>query len=217
MNFYAFKNRFKYGYKKFFAILFAILGVACQLTAFILYLVTSIDMLDILALLSYVLVLIAYYYLLSGNIKGTTIAYRGFAIFVFYTLFDFGLFLLQNIMNSFSSFLSGDVVSIVLTIVHLAFSILAFVSGLMTYLKFRSYQMLGRSTTYETVRNWCLVFTIMVVLSYGALIPLYLLGATLAELSFLEAFAPFVMVFIEPLATIFIGISAYFTILRLRD
>lgn len=217
MNFYAFKNRFKYGYKKFFAILFAILGVACQLTAFILYLVTSIDMLDILAILSYVLVLIAYYYLLSGNIKGTTIAYRGFAIFVFYTLFDFGLFLLQNIMNSFSSFLSGDVVSIVLTIVHLAFSILAFVSGLMTYLKFRSYQMLGRSTTYETVRNWCLVFTIMVVLSYGALIPLYLLGATLAELSFLEAFAPFVMVFIEPLATIFIGISAYFTILRLRD
>ena len=217
MNFYAVKNRFKYGYKKFFAILFAILGVACQLTAFILYLVTSIDMLDILAILSYVLVLIAYYYLLSGNIKGTTIAYRGFAIFVFYTLFDFGLFLLQNIMNSFSSFLSGDVVSIVLTIVHLAFSILAFVSGLMTYLKFRSYQMLGRSTTYETVRNWCLVFTIMVVLSYGALIPLYLLGATLAELSFLEAFAPCVMVFIEPLATIFIAISAYFTILRLRD
>ena len=217
MNFYAFKNRFKYGYKKFFAILFAILGVACQLTAFILYLVTSIDMLDILAILSYVLVLIAYYYLLSGNIKGTTIAYRGFAIFVFYTLFDFGLFLLQNIINSFGSFFSGNVVSIVLTIVHLAFSILAFVSGLMTYLKFRSYQMLGRSTTYETVRNWCLVFTIMVVLSYGALIPLYLLGATLAELSFLEAFAPFVMVFIEPLATIFIGISAYFTILRLRD
>ncbi|MBR3266568.1 MAG: hypothetical protein IKI55_00360 [Bacilli bacterium] len=217
MNFYAFKNRFKYGYKKFFAILFAILGVACQLTAFVLYLVTEYEAFDILAIISYVFVLIAYYYILSGNIKGTTIAYRGFAIFVFYTLFDFGLFLIENVINSVGSFLSGNMASIVLTIIHLAFSVLAFVSGLMTYIKFRTYQALGKSTTYETVRNWCLVFTIMVVLSYGALIPLYLIGATMAGLSFLDAFAPFVMFFIEPLASIFIAISAYFTILRLRD
>ena len=86
MNFYAFKNRFKYGYKKFFAILFGMLGVACELTAFVLYMIGTVqggETVDILMIISYVFVLIAYYYLLSGNIKGTTIAYRGFMIFVF--------------------------------------------------------------------------------------------------------------------------------------
>ena len=217
MNFYAFKNRFKYGYKKFFAILFAILGVACHITALVLTVVLDIESPDILGIISCVIVLIAYYYLLTGNIRGTTIAYRGFVIFVFYTLFDFGLFLIENVFNSVPLFLSGNTVHIVLALVFLAFSALAFVSGLMTYLKFRSYQMLGRRTTYETVRNWCLVFTIMAVLANGALIPFHFISAGLEGLTLAEAIVQYVVLFIEPTATIFIAISAYFTILRLRD
>ena len=100
MNFYAFKNRFKYGYKKFFAILFALLGVACQITALVLTVVLDIESPDILGIISCVIVLIAYYYLLTGNIRGTTIAYRGFVIFVFYTLFDFGLFLGNHFLEA---------------------------------------------------------------------------------------------------------------------
>lgn len=217
MNFYAFKNRFKYGYKKFFAILFALLGVACQITAFVLYLVQSIESPDILTIISYVFVLIAYYYLLTGNIRGTTIAYRGFMIFVFYTLFDFGLFLIRNVFYSVPLFASGNTAYIVSAVLFLAFSALAFVSGLMTYIKFRSYQTLGRSTTYETVRNWCLVFTIMTVLANGALIPFYFMGAAEEGLTITDALAEYVLSFIEPTATIFIAISAYFTILRLKD
>ena len=217
MNFYAFKNRFKYGYKKFFAILFALLGVACQITAFVLYLVQNIESPDILTIISYIFVLIAYYYLLTGNIRGTTIAYRGFVIFVFYTLFDFGLFLIENVFNSVPLFLSGNTVHIVLALVFLAFSALAFVSGLMTYLKFRSYQMLGRKTTYETVRNWCLVFTIMAIIYSGIMIPFYFMSAAESGMTITDTILYYVLSFMEPTATIFIAICAYFTILRLRD
>ena len=99
----------------------------------------------------------------------------------------------------------------------LAFSVLAFVSGLMTYIKFRSYQAFGRSTTYETVRNWCLVFTIMTVISSGALIPFYIYGASVKGVALTDALTTYVLMFIEPTATIFIAICSYFTILRLRD
>ena len=220
MNFYALKNRFKYGYKKFFAILFGMLGVACELTAFILYVIGTVqggETVDILTIISYVFVLIAYYYLLSGNIKGTTIAYRGFMIFVFYTLFDFAIFLISNVIDSVSLFASGDPLYIGFAVAFLAFSALAFVSGLMTYIKFRSYQAFGRSTTYETVRNWCLVFTIMTVISSGALIPFYIYGASVRGIALTDALITYVLMFIEPTATIFIAICSYFTILRLRD
>lgn len=220
MNFYALKNRFKYGYKKFFAILFGILGVACEIAAFVIYLVDGIQSeigVSALTIVSYGFVLIAYYYLLSGNIRGTTIAYRGFMIFVFYTLFDFAVFLLSNVINSIQLFASGDLLYIGLAVAFLAFSALAFMSGLMTYIKFRSYQAYGKSTTYETVRNWCLVFTIMTVISNGALIPFYVYGAYLQGTALTEALGIFFATFIEPVATIFIAICAYFTILRLKD
>lgn len=217
MNFYAFKNRFKYGYKKFFAILFAILGVACQITAFVLYLVQHIESPSILTIISYIFVLIAYYYLLTGNIRGTTIAYRGFVIFVFYTLFDFAFMLIRVISGSYVPLLSGDPISIALMVATLAFSILAFVSGLMTYLKFRSYQMLGRKTTYETVRNWCLVFTIMAIIYSGIMIPFYFMSAAESGMTITDTILYYVLSFMEPTATIFIAICAYFTILRLRD
>ena len=220
MNFYALKNRFKYGYKKFFAILFGMLGVACELTAFVLYMIGTVqggETVDILMIISYVFVLIAYYYLLSGNIKGTTIAYRGFMIFVFYTLFDFAIFLISNIVSSVSFFATGDPLYIGFAVAFLAFSVLAFVSGLMTYIKFRSYQAFGRSTTYETVRNWCLVFTIMAVISSGALIPFYIYGASVQGIALTDALVNYILMFIEPTATIFIAICSYFTILRLRD
>lgn len=219
MNFYALKNRFKYGYKKFFAILFGMLGLACEIATFVLYMVFTVreGYVDILVIISYVFVLVAYYYLLSGNIKGTMIAYRGFMIFVFYTLFDFGIFLISNTISSVSFFATGDPLYIGFAIAFLAFSVLAFVSGLMTYIKFRSYQAFGRSTTYETVRNWCLVFTIMAVIANGALIPFYIYGASVRGIALTDALITYVLYFIEPTATIFIAICSYFTILRLRD
>ena len=220
MNFYAFKNRFKYGYKKFFAILFGTLGVACELTAFVLYFVECFQngvTVSALEIIHFLFMLAAYYYLLSGNIKGTTIAYRGFMIFVFYTLFDFGLFLLQNIIDSTSKFLSGNKMLMGLAFAFLVFSALAFVSGLMTYLKFRSYQMYGRRTTYETVRNWCLVFTIMTIISSGALIPFYIYGASASGKVLADVLIDYFLIFMEPTATIFIAICAYFTILRLKE
>lgn len=217
MNFYAFKNRFKYGYKKFFAILFAIFGLACEITAFVLDLVLRIYSLSILDIISYCFIIVAYYHILTGNIRGTTVAYRGFMVFVFYILFSFGLFLFQNVINSIPMFLSGQTASIVLAIVFLALSILAFISGLMTYIKFRSYQMLGRSTTYETVRNWCLVFTIITVLAWGTLIPFNLMLFVEEGLAITDVLVEYFLYFMEPTAIIFIAISAYFTILRLKD
>ena len=219
MNFYALKNRFKYGYKKFFAILFGMLGLACEIATFVLYMVFTIreGYVDILVIISYVFVLVAYYYLLSGNIKGTTIAYRGFMIFVFYTLFDFAIFLISNTISSVSFIATGDLLYIGFVVVFLAFSILAFVSGLMTYLKFRSYQMLGRKTTYETVRNWCLVFTIMAIIYSGIMIPFYFMSAAESGMTITDTILYYVLSFMASTATIVSAICAYFTILRLRD
>jgi len=220
MNFYALKNRFKYGYKKFFAILFGMLGVACEITAFVLYFVgayQSEETVDILQIISYVFVLIAYYYLLSGNIKGTTIAYRGFMIFVFYTLIDFVFFLLGILTGSVALFATGVTELIVYAIILLSLSLLAFLSGLMTYIKFRHYQAFGHRTTYETVRNWCLVFTIMTIIVNGASIPFFVYQASVQGIALMDALVSAIVGFIEPIATIFIAICSYFTILRLRD
>ena len=220
MNFYAFKNRFKYGYKKFFAILFATLGLACEIAAFVLYFVKCVqygETISALDIIHYIFMMAAFYYLLSGNIKGTTIAYRGFMIFVFYILFNFGYVLIQEIINNIPLLASGIPLFVGSAIVFLSFSALAFVSGLMTYLKFRSYQTFGKSTTYETVRNWCLVFTIMTVISYGALILLYFYVASASKVDLKEMIIDYLLVFIEPTAIIFIAICSYFTILRLRD
>ena len=104
-----------------------------------------------------------------------------------------------------------------LAFAFLVFSALAFVSGLMTYLKFRSYQMYGRRTTYETVRNWCLVFTIMTIISSGAIIPFYIYRASVLGKALTDVLIDYFLIFMEPTATIFIAICAYFTILRLKE
>ena len=218
MNLYAFKNRFKYGYKKFFAILFGVLGLAAQIVAFVLEIVTGTmeGSPNILSLITHVFILIAYYYLLSGNIRGTTIAYRGFLIFVFYTIIDFAFFLIEDLIGSFGSFASGEMGPIVLEIIFIGFSVLCFLSGVMTYIKFRQYQSFGYKTTYENVRNWCLLFTILTVVVYGGSIPIYFL-ILYPGLDPSTGLAAFILIFIEPIATMMIAICSYFTILRLKD
>ena len=104
-----------------------------------------------------------------------------------------------------------------LAFVFLVFSALAFVSGLMTYLKFRSYQMYGKRTTYETVRNWCLVFTIMTIISSGAIIPFYIYRASVLGKALTDVLIDYFLRYLEVTANIFIGRCGYCAILSLKE
>lgn len=212
MNWYAVKNRIKYGWKKQLAIFFASIGTAIQITLFALCFVG--EGFDFLGMISYGIVLLAYYYLLSGNIKGTTTAYRGFMLFVFFNFFDFAQYFLFNLLDAGGIFMMGDPLDSGIFIVSLAFMLLGFVSGLMTYINFRRYMTFGYKTTYETVRNWCLVFTICITLSYGSQIVLQSLILSGAEgFDWVSIF----IVLLEPISIVIMGLCSFFTILRLKD
>lgn len=212
MNWYSLKNRIKYNWKRTLAILFASLGVAMQMGLFVILFVGGTP--DFLTIISYFIVLVAYYYLLTGNIKGTTIAYRGMMLFVFFTFFDFATFFLLNFLSLGGLIFSSDVITSVLSIAMLASWVLGFVGGLMTYISFKRYSTFGNKTTYETVRNWCLLFVISVIVSYGLTIAL----DVLAYMS--EGVTDSVTIFLnvmEPVSVICMALCTYFTVLRLKE
>lgn len=213
MNWYALKNRIKYGWKRDLAIFFASIGTAIQITLFILLFFQE-GGLDPLMILSYGIVLLAYYYLLSGNIKGTTTAYRGVMLFVFFNFFDFAQYFFFNLLDLLETMVTAEPLIAGLAIGMLASFLVGFISGLMTYIHFRRYMMIGYDTTYEKVRNWCLVFLICILLSYGVSIALdaymYFLAGGSDLLSVL-------LLVLEPVSIICMGICSYVTILRLKD
>lgn len=213
MNWYSIKNRIKYNWKRVLAIFFASIGTAIEASLFIAYLFLSDSAaIDIIQIINYVIVLIAYYYLLAGNIRGTTLAYRGFMLFIFFNFIDFAQILLFNVIGTGGIFVSGPLLSKIIILVSLGFMALGFASGLMTYINFRRYGMVGYSTTYEKVRNWCLVFTICMLLSYGSGLVLELItvdGTT--------DIIDLLLVYLEPIGLICMSICSYVTILRLKD
>lgn len=213
MNWYSIKNRIKYNWKRVLAVFFASIGTAIEATLLIAYLFLG-DPADIsiLPIINYAIVLIAYYYLLAGNIRGTTLAYRGFMLFIFFNFVDFAQILLFNVIGTGGVFLGGDLLSIIITSVALGFMALGFVSGLMTYINFRRYGMFGYNTTYEKIRNWCLVFTICMVLSYGSslVLDIVVYGGTGDLIGLLLAY-------LEPIGLICMSLCSFVTILRLKE
>jgi len=213
MNWYSIKNRIKYNWKRVLAIFFASIGTAIELTLLIVYLfLDSSEDVSFLSIISYVIVLIAYYYLLAGNIRGTMLAYRGFMLFIFFNFIDFAEILLFNLIGSGGIFLSGNLLSVSFTIVALGFMALGFVSGLMTYINFRRYGMVGYRTTYEKIRDWCLVFTICMVISYGSSLVLdIILSSGISDPIGL------LLTYLEPIGLICMSLCSFITILRLKD
>lgn len=213
MNWYSIKNRIKYNWKRVLAIFFASIGTAIELTLLIVYLfLNSSEDVSFLSIISYVIVLIAYYYLLAGNIRGTMLAYRGFMLFIFFNFIDFAEILLLNLIGSGGIFLSGNLLSISFTIVALGFMVLGFVSGLMTYINFRRYGMVGYRTTYEKIRNWCLVFTICMVISYGSTLVLDIILS-----DGINDPIGLLLTYLEPIGLICMSLCSYITILRLKE
>lgn len=213
MNWYSIKNHFKYNWKRVLAIFFASIGTAIEASLLLAYLfLGSPEEISILGILNYVIVLLAYYYLLSGNIRGTTLAYRGFMLFIFFNFIDFAQILLLNVIGGSGVFFSGDIVSIVVVLASLGFMVLGFISGLMTYINFRRYGAFGYNTTFEKVRNWCLVFTICMIISYGSflVIDLISLGGNADVIELLLAY-------LEPIGLICMSICSFVTILRLKE
>ncbi len=213
MNWYSIKNRIKYNWKRVLAIFFASIGTAIEASLLLAYLfLSNPDDIFVLNIVNYVIVLLAYYYLLSGNIRGTTLAYRGFMLFVFFNFIDFAQILLFNVIGTSGAFFLGDIVTTSIVLVSLGFLALGFISGLMTYINFRRYGAFGYNTTFEKVRNWCLVFTICMVISYGSSLVVDLItlgsGADIAEL---------LLTYLEPIGLICMSICSFVTILRLKE
>jgi len=212
MNWYSLKNRIKYNWKRTLAILFASLGVAMQMGLFVILFVGGEP--DLLSIISYFIVLVAYYYLLTGNIKGTTIAYRGMMLFVFFTFFDFATYFLFNFLSVAELIFSGEVLTSVLSIAMLASWVLGFIGGIMTYISFKKYSTFGNKVTYETVRNWCLLFVISIIVSYGLTIALEVFSYLSAGIT--DSVTIFLNI-MEPISIICMGLCTYFTVLRLKE
>jgi hypothetical protein len=210
MDWRRFAQKLRYRYKRYLAIAFASVGTALLAADYICVFFQSSGGFGVGSMLSLVmdlLLLAAYIMVLVGNVKGTNLAFSGLLAFVFYVAWDFAEALIFGGLGDLSLVFSGDVASVLLGSLFLAFAVFSLVCGIMTYLRVRQY-LTGRYVRYEGMRNWCLAFAICVCLAVG-LEPAYLIVSSQnlnLVLAFLSAFGEVAMSW-----------ACYFTVLRLKS
>jgi len=167
-----------------------------------------------LSFVNLILLLVACFFLLYGNITGTVIAYRGFLVFVFYVLWDFGTYLLLSLLNGMSGLLTGDPLVIAVTAVSLLASVGAFVSGLFCYIRTSQF-LSGRYAKYEMVRLWALLFMIACLIFNGFSVAsmLVIMTSSAEEINGISMF----LSILEPLSSMLMSVACFFTVLRLRS
>lgn len=209
------KQRFLYHWKRYMAILFSVIGCALLLSdgvySVILQMTGASNTIDFWGIWNFVILAIAYGFILIGNVQGTVAAINGLLMFVFMTTFLFGEYLIVYNISDIGALFSGSLAISLIFIFALFFFVLGLVSGIMTYIRTRQY-LLGRYSNYEAVRNWCLVFTICSVIANGLLPALILLN----PYSSTGVSADVVMTLLEPLSEVAISIACFFTVTRLH-
>ena len=209
-------ERIKRQYKKVVAVSLACVGVALLIGSFVGNLIiqanseSGMGVESLSGIWNFLLLLVAYGYLLYGNINGTTIAYRGMLIFIFYVLWDFGSFLFMSVMNLAAAGSTGDPALIGLFVAILIGAILALASGILCYIRTRQY-ISGRYVKYEMVRLWSIFFMASVLLGGALLIAEYVVflrGIDSASLLF---------ALLEPISMMVMSVVCFFSILRLKS
>jgi len=207
-------SRIRLQYKKYLAIIFACLGLACFISDFLIRILLVANSntqgasltLDLLDLVLYLVMIVCFAMLLLGNIRASFLAFQGLLTFVFYELFSKGR---ESIIYFLMILTSGgymDALSLLLNLLLASSAAFVAVSGIFSYIRTR--QFISRTYgSYRTVRLWSLLFTLAVITSEGVYLAISLLGSSLSI---------YILLYIlTPLGAIFMALSCFFTTLRL--
>lgn len=213
MNKGVFLQRLKYHYKRFLSILFASIGLALVVGAItyslMLYRTDGISF----SLWNYIILLVAFIFILIGAIKGTSIAYSGVLMFIFYILWDFGSYILNySLSGSIYEIFSGEWYQILINFIFICGSIAAFIIGVFLYVRLRQF-LTGRYASYVGLRNLALAFMILAIL-FNAITPV-LIVYIYAD-SDISAVTIFLSI-LDPLAVICEALASFFVITRLKS
>lgn len=146
-------------------------------------------------------------FLLVFNFKDDSRAYNGLSLYIFMTIID-ALFL--AIAQGIFAFIGGMQASspgFWISLLWLVILVATVVAGIYVYSLSRRY-IRGYYRNWDAVRNWALLFTILVVVYQG-------LSVALFCLDFVSFSAAFVLI-LPSLANLCIAICCFFTLLRFK-
>lgn len=211
MNKGVFLQKLKYHYKKYLSITFASIGLALLVGAIAYLLIANRqDGHSVFgSIWNYLILLVSFIFILCGTVSGTTLAYSGILMFVFYILWDFGDFILVFLVGngSFKEMFGNSVWSILYNVGFLFGSIAAFVLGILLYIRLRQF-LIGKYVSYVGLRNLALAFMILAII-FNGFFPMLMLIAEPSLKVFLALLCPF--------AVIFEALASFFTVTRLKS
>jgi hypothetical protein len=207
------KERIRYHYKKYVAIATAVIATALMVSSFAISLVSQIkggsasSGLSLSSFWNFAVFSVVYLTILIGNIQGSYSAYNGVLGYIFMFTFNAILQTFFSSVDGINVWFTGSPGMIVFFLFYFSLIAGSAVTGVMTYIRIRQF-LSGRYSSYKGMRNWCLFFMIASIIVSG-FSPLLL---------FLESRSVDVLIYVLlPLSEVFISVSIYFTVLRLKS
>lgn len=210
MNKGVFLQKLKYHYKRYLSIIFASIGLALLVGALAYLLITRQDGYSVFgSIWNYLILLVSFIFILVGTVSGTTLAYSGILMFVFYILWDFGEYILMLLLigGSFGEAFQNSVWNIVYNVGFLFGSVAALILGILLYVRLRQF-LVGKYVSYVGLRNLALAFMILAIIFNGFFPMLTLITEPTLEV-FLSLLCPF--------AVIFEALASFFAVTRLKS
>ncbi len=177
--------------------------------AFAIYdIVLTAPNIDISGIWNYLLYAVTYLIILIANIRNDNFAYQGILMFVFFMVFDQIYTLLIDSPGLFSSFVSGDVTVILLSIFLFLFLLAQVIIGVLLYLSIAKYSR-GLIDNFKKVRLLGILYSISLFIGLAFYMSLLLLGLEI------NPFSVFLL-FMTPISEVLMSIAICFTLERLR-
>ena len=206
---------FRYRYKQVFAIVFASLAFAFHIADFI---TTKIILKDQnafssplqngLMLFSFLIMALAFGWVLVGNIQSNGRAYAGLLLYVGMQIVGFIYDAVFGSIDFFRTFTMGEPTYVVLSVMVLLFYVACAASGIMLYLMVRRY-IIRQSIGFGKVLLWAIIFGVMNLIAVGFW-PLYVF--------LLSGNNPALLLhYFGSAAELCITLAIFFTVLRLKN
>ncbi len=212
MNWSILKQKLRYHYKKYLAILFASLAWASLVGSMVMEIVWAYGsggtMVDFNWIWNLIFSALVYGTILVGNIQGTSTAFYGILLFVFSTVINAGINLFLGGMNIFVSLFAGNPLTAAVGSLTILFTVATLVTGIFVYIRCRGF-LANTYPSYSGLRNWTIAFCLLSILS-SLFLPV-LMGLitgwdwTIITSSFAE------------LGDVFIAVAIFFTVSRLKS
>lgn len=200
----------KFNWKKYLAIGFAMAGAVMVLAGFGIEMwsasQTAFSSDVIFSIISFLVMVLVCYYLLSGNINSNYSAYSGMMMFIFLITFNAVEMLLFNMTSIYAYIASGSLPYVLLGIAIFSLMAGSVVTGVFAYIRTRQY-ITRRYYNYKVVFILSLLFTILTVIFNGI--------TTVMTIVEIGSFNILLMDF-DGLANVFLALSVFFTVLRLN-